>query len=137
MVAKMNDGFSGFQRPGSSQSGASGLASLHEGIVTKTIASSRSAYVRVPTINPTAELGPFKVLQHFYNPVVTNVKQTVQTTSASDPDGGTFLTDASLSSSTTPLTGVYQTLTLPTVGSSVLVALLNNSLDEGVIVGFL
>lgn len=137
MVVNINDGLARFQRVGSTQSGGSELPHIHLGIVTKVLASSRSAYVRIQGINPTAELGPYKVMQHFQNPVTTNVKQTIVTSSASDPDGGSFLTSADLSASTTPLSGSYGTLSLPTIGSRVLVVLLNGSLDEGAILGYL
>jgi hypothetical protein len=73
----------------------------------------------------------------FTFPVTTPVKQTLTTTSGT-VSGSSVVTSVSLSATTTDISGVYsQTLTLPAVGTRVLVVLLNDSLDEGVIVGSL
>lgn len=111
------------------------ISSLHIGVVTAVASATGNVFVRIPSLNNNAELGPYRCMQAFDRVVTTPVKQTITTTSASDPDGGTFLTGASLSSTTTNLTGVFGSLILPAVGDRVVVILINDSLDEGVVIG--
>lgn len=135
MVVNLYDGFDKFQRPDSLQRVDAEFSSLHIGIVTAVAPATNTVFVKIPGLNENSELGPFKCLQPFTNAVTTPVKQTISTTSASDPDGGTFLTGASLSSTTTSISGVYGSLNLPDVGNRVLVVLINDSLDEGAVIG--
>lgn len=135
MVVGINDGFDNFQRSGSLQRTDSGFSSIHIGVVTAVSSTTQTVFVKIPAINENSELGPFKCVQPFTNAVQTAVKQTITTTSASDPDGGTFLTSATLGSTTTNLSGVYGALNLPVVNDRVLVVLMNNSLDEGAVIG--
>lgn len=135
MVVSLNDGFQNFQRSGSLQTVNEQFSSIHVGIVTAVGASTNTVFVRIPGLNENAALGPFKCMQPFTNVVETAVRQTVTTTSGSDPDGGTFLTSASLSATTTDLEGVYGSLNLPDVNDRVVVLIVNNSLDEGVVIG--
>lgn len=135
MVVNLNDGFENFQRADSLQRIDIDFSSIHIGVVTAVRSATNTVFVKIPAINENAELGPFKCLQPFTNVVETPVKQTLTTTSGSDPDGGTFLTSASLSSTTTDIQGVYGTLNLPSVGNRVLVVLMNNSFDEGAVIG--
>lgn len=135
MVAQLSDPFDGFQRADSLQRTSAEFSSIHIGIVTAVSASTNTVFVKIPALNENSELGPFKCVQPFTNQVQTAVKQTITTTSGSDPDGGTFLTSASLSSSTTNLSGVYGILNLPAVNDRVLVVLMNDSLDEGAVIG--
>ena len=75
-------------------------------------------------------------MAHFTFPVTTATQQTIATTNAT-VSGTSVVTGVTLSGASS-LPGVYSgTLTLPAVGSRVLVVLLNDSLDEGVIVGAL
>ena len=132
----MDDGFDvRLSRADSLATNNEGSSSLHIGIVTAVAAATQTVFVRIPAINVEAAVGPYKCIQPFKNQVATPVKQTVTTTSAADPDGGTFLTSASLSSSTTDIQGVYGSLILPVVGDRVVVLLINDSLDEGVVIG--
>lgn len=133
-----NDPLNYLQNPKSRSNVSVEFSSIHIGIVTSVDAPSRTATVLIPSLNDTASLGPYRILQPFTNAVTTPIKQTVTTTSAADPQGGaTFLTSASLSASTTDLSGAYGALSLPSIGNRVLVVLLNDSLDEGVVVGAL
>lgn len=132
----MEDGFDyTIRRPDSLALNQDSVSSLHIGIVTAVSAGTETVFVRIPAINESAALGPYRCMQAFDRAVTTAVKQTINTTSASDPDGGTFLTGASLSSTTTNLTGVFGSLILPVVGDRVVVLLVNDSLDEGVVIG--
>lgn len=135
MVVRLDDGFQRINRPGSLQTTDEDFSSIHIGIVTSVATATQTVFVRIPGLNDNAALGPFKCMQPFTNVVQTPVKQTVVTTSGSDPDGGTFLTSATLSSTTTNLTGVYGVLNMPTVNQRVIVLLVNNSLDEGAVIG--
>jgi hypothetical protein len=132
---KLYDGFEKQFRPGSTQHTAVEISSVYIGIVSSVSPATQSVFVIIPAINQSAALGPYKCVQPLTNEVSTPVKQTLTTTSGSDPDGGTFLTSASLSSTTTSINGVYGTLNLPSVGDRVLVVLMNSDLDEGAIVG--
>lgn len=129
------DGLDGMQRADSSQMTDASFSSIHIGVVTATSDATKTGFVRIPALNQSAQLGPFKFLEPFSFPVTTPVKQTLTTTSAV-VSGTTVLTGASLSNTTTALSGAYSgSLTLPAVGTRVLVVFLNDSLDEGVIVG--
>lgn len=111
------------------------FSSIHVGVLTAKNDSNRTGFVKIPALNNEAQLGPYKFMAHFTFPVTTPVKQTLTTTTET-VSGTSVITSASLSSTTTNLSGVYSsTLTLPGVGERVLVVLLNGSLDEGVIVG--
>jgi len=137
-AANPNDPLNGLENPKSRAGVSVAFSSIHIGIVTSVDSVSRTATVLIPALNDNASLGPYRILQPFTNAVTTPVKQTVTTTSADDPQGGaTFLTGASLSASTTALSGAYGALSLPSIGNRVLVVLLNDSLDEGVVVGAL
>lgn len=132
----MDDGFDyTLRRSESLARNVDEVSVLHIGIVTAVSTATKSVFVRIPAVNETAALGPYRCVQPFDRVVTTAVKQTVDTTSASDPDGGTFLTSATLSSATTDITGVFGALILPVVGDRVVVLLINNSLDEGVAIG--
>lgn len=134
MVINLNDGMGVFQRPDSLQRNEPRSSSIHIGIVTAVSAATNTAFVRIPSINDGAELGPYKCLELFTRIVQTPVKQTLTTTSAT-VSGTSVLTSATLSSTTTNLQGVYGNLNLPDVGQRVLVVLINDSLDQGVLVG--
>lgn len=135
-MSMMEDGFDyTLRRPESLALNRDTVSSLQIGIVTAVSSASKTVFVRIPAINESAALGPYRCVQPFDRVVETPVKQTVTTTSASDPDGGTFLTSATLSSTTTNLTGVFGNLILPVVGDRVVVLLVNDSLDEGVVIG--
>ena len=132
----MEDGFDyTLRRPESLALNADPVSSLHIGIVTSVASATKTVFVRIPALNESAALGPYRCMQPFDRVVETPVKQTVTTTSAADPDGGTFLTSAALSSSTTDIAGVFGALILPVVGDRVVVLLVNDSLDEGVVIG--
>lgn len=129
------DGLDGMQRADSSQMTNASFSSIHIGVVTATDEGTKTGFVLIPALNQSAQLGPFKFMEPFTLPVQTPVKQTLTTTSAV-VSGTTVLTGASLSNTTTNLSGAYSaSLTLPAVGTRVLVVFLNDSLDEGVIVG--
>jgi hypothetical protein len=99
--------------------------------------ATRTGFVKITALNTDAQLGPYKFMAPFTFPVTTPVKQTITTTTAV-VSGSSVVTGVSLSATTTSISGVYSgTLSLPAVGARVLVVLLNNSLDEGVIVGSL
>ena len=135
MVVNINDGFENIQRPDSLQRTYADFSAIHIGVVTAVAPSTLTVFVKIPALNENSELGPFKCVQPFTNEVQTAVKQTISTTSGNDPDGGSFLTSASLSATTTNLSGVYGALNLPAVNDRVLVVLLNDSLDEGAVIG--
>jgi hypothetical protein len=129
------DGLEGMQRADSSQMTNASFSSIHIGVLTAKSDATKTGFVRIPALNQSAQLGPFKFMESFSFPVATPVKQTLNTTSAV-VSGTSVLTGASLSSTTTNLSGVYSgALTLPDIGTRVLVVFLNDSLDEGVIVG--
>jgi hypothetical protein len=110
------------------------ISALHIGVVTAVSSSNGTVFVRMPAINETAALGPYRCMQPFNNAVTTPVKQTLSVTTGT-VDGTSVVTDVSLSASTTSLSGVYGALVLPVVGDRVVVLLVNNSLDEGVVIG--
>lgn len=115
----------------------SNFSSIHVGILTAKNSGNRTGFVRIPALNDEAQLGPFVFMAHFSFPVTTPVKQTLTTTTGT-VSGTSVVTSASLSSTTTSISGVYSSNpTLPDIGTRVLVVLLNGSLDEGVIVGSL
>jgi hypothetical protein len=133
-VVNMNDGMGIFQRADSLQRNDSRGSSIHIGIVTAVSSSTNTAFVRIPAINDGAELGPYKCLELFTRSVETPVKQTLSVTTGT-ADGVTVVTSVALSSTTTDIQGVYGNLNLPSVGQRVLVVLINDSLDQGVLVG--
>lgn len=134
-VVNPYDGFEVFQRNGSLQGNSSQMSSIHMGIVTRVVSATNNAFVRIPAINDGAELGPYQCLQPFTNEVETPVKQTLTVTTGTADPGVSVVTGVSLSATTTNLEGQYGSLNLPSVGNRVLVILINDSLDQGVIVG--
>jgi hypothetical protein len=128
------DGFQHFQRVDSAQVEAAPISYIHIGIVTAVDSGTGTGFVRIPALNEDAQLGPYKFLQPFTNQITTPVKQTLSTTSAT-VSGTSVLTSVSLSATTTSISGVIGSLNLPAVGQRVLVVMLNDSLDQGVIVG--
>ena len=123
-------------RADSAASTQANFSSIHIGVLTAKNDSDRTGFVRITALNTDAQLGPYKFMAHFTFPVTTATQQTIGTTNAT-VSGTSVVTGVTLSGASS-LSGVYSgTLTLPAVGSRVLVVLLNNSLDEGVIVGAL
>jgi len=113
------------------------FSSIHLGVLTAKNDSTRTGFVKISALNSDAQLGPYRFMAPFTFPLTTPIKQTITTTSGT-VSGSSVITSVSLSNTTTDISGVYsQTLTLPAVGARVLVVLLNDSLDEGVIVGSL
>lgn len=134
MVVKNDDGFDRVQRPGSLQGVREGFSNIHIGVITATNGANKTAYVKIPAINDSAELGPYSVMQAFTVPATVSTKQTLSTSSAV-VDGTSVLTSASLGGSTANNVNYSSSLNMPSIGTRVLVVLINESLDEGVIVG--
>ena len=134
-VVNMNDGMGVFRRADSLQTNDATPSSIHIGIVTAVSSATNTAFVRIPALNENAELGPYKCLELFTRAVQTPVKQTLNVTTGTADPGVSVVTSVSLSSTTTNLNGVYGDLNLPAVGQRVLVVLINDSLDQGVLVG--
>jgi len=131
------DSIDQMSRPDSAASVNAEFSSVHLGVLTAKNDATRTGFVKIAALNNDAQLGPYKFMAPFTFPVTTPVKQTLTTTSAT-VSGTSVITSVSLSATTTSLSGAYSaTLTLPAVGTRVLVVLLNGSLDEGVIVGSL
>ena len=140
MVVKNDDGFDRVQRPGSLQGVREGFSSIHIGVVTATNGTNRTAYVSIPALNDSAELGPYSVMQAFTVPATVSSKQTLSSSSgsASAPDlvsTISVITSVSLGGSTANDVNYSSSLNMPSIGNRVLVVLINESLDEGVIVG--
>lgn len=131
MVVSRNDGLDNFKRPDSTQPLDAEFSPIQPGVVTKLVAGSNAAFVKLPLLNENAEVGPFSCLQPFTNEVTTPVKQTLNVTTGMSG----FVTSVSLSNTTTDISGVYGTLMMPEIGDRVLVVLMNGSLDDGVILG--
>jgi len=130
------DSMDQMDRADSAASTQANFSSIHIGVLTAKNDSTRTGFVRIAALNTDAQLGPYKFMAHFTFPVTTSTQQTIGTTTAT-VSGTSVVTGVTLSGASS-LSGVYSgTLTLPAVGSRVLVVLLNNSLDEGVIVGAL
>ena len=130
------DSMDGMDRADSAAQSNASFSSIHVGVLTAKNNANRTGFVKVPALNNEAQLGPYKFMAHFTFPVTTPVKQTLDVSTGTADPGVSVVTDVSLSETTTSISGVYNaTLTLPSVGTRVLVVLLNGSLDEGVIVG--
>ena len=130
------DSMDQMDRADSAASTQANFSSIHIGVLTAKNDSDRTGFVRITALNTDAQLGPYKFMAHFTFPVTTATQQTIGTTNAT-VSGTSVVTGVTLSGASS-LSGVYSgTLTLPAVGTRVLVVLLNNSLDEGVIVGAL
>ena len=130
------DSIDGMDRGDSAASTQAEFSSIHIGVLTAKNDSTRTGFVRITALNTDAQLGPYRFMAHFTFPVTTATQQTIATTNAT-VSGTSVVTGVTLSGASS-LPGVYSgTLTLPAVGSRVLVVLLNDSLDEGVIVGAL
>ena len=128
------DSMDQMDRADSAASTQANFSSIHIGVLTAKNDSDRTGFVRITALNTDAQLGPYKFMAHFTFPVTTATQQTIGTTNAT-VSGTSVVTGVTLSGASS-LSGVYSgTLTLPAVGSRVLVVLLNGSLDEGVIVG--
>ena len=129
------DSMDGMDRADSAAQTNASFSSIHVGVLTAKNDADRTGFVKIPALNNEAQLGPYKFMAHFTFPVTTPVKQTLTTTTGT-VSSTTVVTGVSLSATTTSISGAYSsTLTLPNVGTRVLVVLLNGSLDEGVIVG--
>ena len=129
------DSMDGMDRADSAAQTNASFSSIHVGVLTAKNDADRTGFVKIPALNNEAQLGPYKFMAHFTFPVTTPVKQTLTTTTGI-VSSTTVVTGVSLSATTTSISGAYSsTLTLPNVGTRVLVVLLNGSLDEGVIVG--
>lgn len=111
------------------------ISSLHIGVVTAVASATRNAFVRIPSLNNNAELGPYRCMQPFTNAVTSPVKQTLNVSTGTADPGVSVVTGVSLSATTTSISGVYGSLNLPVVGDRVVVLLVNDSLDEGVVIG--
>lgn len=130
------DSIDGMDRVDSTAGISASFSSIHLGVLTAKNDSTRTGFVKISALNSDAQLGPYKFMAHFTFPVTTATQQTIGTTTAT-VSGTSVVTGVTLSGESS-LAGVYSgTLTLPAVGSRVLVVLLNDSLDEGVIVGSL
>lgn len=131
------DAIDQMSRPDSAAPTFAEFSSIHLGVLTAKNDATRTGFVKITALNTSAQLGPYKFMAPFTFPVSTAVEQTLDTTTAV-VSGTSVVTSASLSETTTNISGSYSaTLSLPAVGARVLVVLLNNSLDEGVIVGSL
>jgi hypothetical protein len=131
------DSMDGMDRVDSTAPANASFSSIHIGVLTAKSDATRTGFVKIAALNSDAQLGPYKFMAPFTFPVTSPVKQTITTTSGT-VSGSSVITGVALSNTTTDISGVYsQTLTLPAVGTRVLVVLLNDSLDEGVIVGSL
>ena len=129
------DSMDGMDRADSAAQTNASFSSIHVGILTAKNNSDKTGFVKVPALNNEAQLGPYKFMSHFTFPVTTPIQQTLTTTTGT-VNSTSVVTGVSLSATTTSISGVYNTsLSLPDVGTRVLVVLLNGSLDEGVIVG--
>lgn len=130
-----DDGFDFLlRREDSLASNRGSVSSLHVGIVTAVNSGTKTAFVRIPALNESAALGPYICIQPFTTQVETPVKQTLNVTTGT-ADGVSVVTGVSLSSTTTDIQGVYGVRNLPSVGDRVVVLLINDSLDEGVVIG--
>lgn len=131
------DGMDQMSRVDSAQTSNATFSSIHIGILTAKSDATRTGFVQIPSLNQSAQLGPYKFMAPFTFPVSSDVKQTIATTSAT-VSGTNVVTSVTVPATTTNISGTYSaSLTLPAVGSRVLVVLMNDSLDEGVIVGSL
>jgi len=129
------DSMDGMDRADSAAQTNASFSSIHVGVLTAKNNSDKTGFVKVPALNNEAQLGPYKFMAHFTFPVTTPIQQTLTTTTGT-VNSTSVVTGVSLSATTTSISGVYNTsLSLPDVGTRVLVVLLNGSLDEGVIVG--
>lgn len=106
MVVAHNDGLDNFKRSASTQTLRAEFSHIQPGVVTKVVAGSNAAFVKLPLLNENSEVGPYKCLQPFVNQVTVD--------------------DAA---------GTYGALVLPSIGDRVVVVLMNGSLDDGVIMG--
>jgi hypothetical protein len=132
------DSIDGMDRVDSTAPANATFSSIHIGVLTAKNDSTRTGFVKIVALNSDAQLGPYKFVAPFTFPVATPVKQTLNVSTGTADPGVSVVTGVSLSATTTNISGAYsQTLTLPAVGARVLVVLLNDSLDEGVIVGSL
>lgn len=129
------DALDGMQNPESSAISGGSFSSIHIGVVTAVGSATNTGFVRIPALNADAQLGPFKFVQPFTNSVTTPVKQTLNVSTGTADPGVTVVTGVSLSSTTTSISGTYGALNLPDVGDRVLVVFLDESLDQGIIVG--
>lgn len=131
------DSIDGMDRVDSTAGVSASFSSIHLGVLTAKNDSTRTGFVKIVALNSDAQLGPYRFMAPFTFPLTTPIKQTITTTSGT-VSGSSVITSVSLSNATTSISGVYgESLTLPAVGARVLVVLLNDSLDEGVIVGSL
>lgn len=129
------DSMDGMDRADSAAQTNASFSSIHVGVLTAKNDADRTGFVKIPALNNEAQLGPYKFMAHFIFPVTTPIQQTLTTTTGT-VNSTSVVTGVSLSATTTSISGVYNTsLSLPDVGTRVLVVLLNGSLDEGVIVG--
>jgi|688.fasta_scaffold83726_4 hypothetical protein len=129
------DSLDGMQNPDSTAITGGSFSSIHIGVVTGVAPATQTGFVRIPALNADAQLGPFKFVQPFTNTVTTPVKQTLSvSTGVADP-GVTVVTGVSLSATTTDINATIGALNLPSVGERVLVVFLDDSLDQGIIVG--
>jgi hypothetical protein len=132
------DAIDGMDRVDSAAPVNAAFSSIHIGVLTAKSDATRTGFVKIVALNSEAQLGPYKFMSPFTFPVTTPVKQTLSVATGTADPGVSVVTGVSLSATTTNISGAYnQTLTLPAVGARVLVVLLNDSLDEGVIVGSL
>jgi hypothetical protein len=129
------DSLDAMQNPDSTAITSGSFSSIHIGVVTAVAPATQTGFVRIPALNADAQLGPFKFVQPFTNTVTTPVKQTLSvSTGVADP-GVTVVTGVSLSATTTNISATLGALNLPSVGERVLVVFLDDSLDQGIIVG--
>lgn len=128
MPVQQNDGFGDFQRPESGQKTSGEFGSFQVGVVTRVV-TNKIAYVRIPAINGESELGPYTVVSPLQWAVTVAPTTTIPTY------GGTPATVTGSQPVTGSGTGVYGVLETLTVGTRVLVALIDGSLDEAAILG--
>lgn len=132
------DSMDGMDRVDSTAPANASFSSIHIGVLTAKSDATRTGFVKIAALNSDAQLGPYKFMSPFTFPVTTPVKQTLNVSTGTADPGISVVTGVSLSATTTSISGAYsETLTLPAIGARVLVVLLNDSLDEGVIVGSL
>jgi len=134
-MSMTEDGFDfSLSRPSSLARNQESVSSLHIGIVTAVQAATNTLFVRIPAINESAALGPYRCMQGFDRVTNTAVKQTVSTTSTT-VNGVSVLNSATMGTATTNVAATFGSLILPAVNDRVVVLLVNDSLDEGVVIG--
>lgn len=134
-MSMFGDSLDAMQNPESTATTSGSFSSIHIGVVTAVGAGTNTGFVRIPALNNEAQLGPFKFVQPFTNSITTPVKQTLSVSTGTADPGVSVVTGVSLSATTTNIGATIGALNLPSVGERVLVVFLDDSLDQGIIVG--